>query len=72
MTGTKKELIERVADGKTLGAIPTCTECGGGKLRFDPRANEYTCPGYMEDDVFKRCNRRFVAGEITRGAWQDP
>jgi hypothetical protein len=35
MTGTKDELVERVADRKTLGSIPNCTKCGGGKLRFD-------------------------------------
>ena len=33
--GNKSELAERCADGKLLGAIPTCSACGGGRLRFD-------------------------------------
>lgn len=34
-TGTKIQLIERIADGKLLGQIPLCHSCGGGRLRFD-------------------------------------
>jgi len=33
--GTKAELAEKCADGKLLGQIPTCSACGGGRLRFD-------------------------------------
>lgn len=28
-------MVEKCADGKLLGQIPTCTVCGGGRLRFD-------------------------------------
>lgn len=34
-TGNKTELAERCADGKLLGRTPSCSECGGGKLRFN-------------------------------------
>lgn len=27
--------MEKCADGKILGQIPTCTACGGGRPRFD-------------------------------------
>lgn len=70
VTGTKDELIERVADGILLGAVPKCGACGGGRLRFDPRAGRYTCPGYMEDEDFIRCNKTFDMKEVTRAPWQ--
>lgn len=43
VTGTKPELVDRVAEGMVLGAIPQCNSCGGGRLRFD--GSGYTCPG---------------------------
>lgn len=58
-TGVKKELAEKCADGKLLGAIPTCKTCGGGKLRFDRSTGRYSCPGYMEDTDFIRCGAKF-------------
>jgi len=70
VTGTKDELIERVADGSLLGAVPKCGACGGGRLRFDPRAGKYTCPGYMEDEDFIRCNKTFGMDEVARTPWQ--
>lgn len=70
VTGTKDELVERVADGMLLGAIPKCGACGGGRLRFDPRAGRYTCPGYMEDEDFIRCNKTFAMSEVSRTPWQ--
>ncbi len=66
MTGTKDELVERVADRKTLGSIPNCTKCGGGKLRFDMQSGEYYCKGFMEDTTFRFCKARFAKNEVTR------
>lgn len=34
MTGNKSNLIERIAEGKVLGCIPKCTECGGGRPKW--------------------------------------
>ncbi len=31
-----------------LGAIPNCSSCAGGKLRYNLLEGTYTCPGYME------------------------
>jgi hypothetical protein len=66
-TGTKGELLGRVAEGMVLGAIPTCPLCSGGKLRFDQKTGIYKCPGYMDDDTFRPCH--FKGAEVTRVAW---
>ena len=70
-TGTKAELIERVADGKLLGRIPKCGACGGGRLRFNAKSGMYACPGYMEDDTFVHCSKTFEMEEITRQPWSE-
>ncbi len=46
-----------------------CTACGGGKLRFDYKNGVYTCPGYMDDDEFRNCRKKFDMSEITRSEW---
>jgi hypothetical protein len=71
VTGTKKELIERIADGKVLGSIPLCPSCGGGRPRFDSGKGTYLCPGFMEDDKFVNCNKKFNMSEIIRNPWTD-
>ena len=58
-TGNKSELVEKCADGKLLGQIPLCKSCGGGKLRFNSTTGIYKCPGYMDDEDFKRCGTNF-------------
>eukprot|EP01067_Filipodium_phascolosomae_P008348 Filipodium_phascolosomae@DN7070_c0_g1_i1.p1 len=70
-SGTKPDLLDRVASGMVLGAIPTCDACGGGKLRFDPKAGVYQCPGYMDDDHFVRCSFRGSDEDVKRTAWAD-
>ena len=71
VTGTKPELIERIADGRVLGKIPLCHMCGGGKPRFDAKTGTYTCPGFMEDVDFIRCNRKFSMIDIVREPWEE-
>jgi hypothetical protein len=34
-----------------LGAIPNCSSCAGGKLRFNYQEGTYSCPGYMEGKI---------------------
>ncbi|KAL4483343.1 hypothetical protein ABPG72_007985 [Tetrahymena utriculariae] len=70
-TGSKDELLLKCADGKTLGQIPLCSECGGGKLRFDIQTGIYKCPGYMDDDVFQHCGKKFTTEQIVRQPWID-
>ena len=69
-TGTKYDLVQRCAQGKLFGALPNCSKCFGGKLRFDINKGEYKCPGYMNDTDFVFCNFRATDG-ITRNPWQD-
>ena len=35
MSGNKDELVYKCADGATLGRIPRCPKCFGGRYRFD-------------------------------------
>ncbi len=67
MTGKKEELVMRCADGKvliiqkyfivkTLGAIPRCSICYGGRPRFNNISGGYRCPGFMEDTTLRICN----------------
>ncbi|EAS04828.1 poly polymerase and DNA-ligase Zn-finger region family protein, putative (macronuclear) [Tetrahymena thermophila SB210] len=71
-TGTKEVLLEKVADGYTLGAIPQCTKCGGGKLRFNKSTGEYTCPGFMEDTDKVDCDAVFSIDQVVRFDWVEP
>ena len=69
VSGTKEELMQRFADGKVLGKIPRCESCGGGRLRFDYKSGTYMCPGYMEDDTFVWCQKKFDISFIKRQPW---
>jgi PADR1 (NUC008) domain len=71
VTGTKPELIERVADGKLLGAIPKCPSCGGGRPKWDAKSATYKCPGYMEDSDFVNCHKKYSFAELPRTSWVD-
>ena len=55
MSGTKPELVSKVADGKVLGQIPKCLTCGGGKLRFNHDNGTYKCPGKKKKLLDKSC-----------------
>ncbi|KAL4483917.1 hypothetical protein ABPG72_013923 [Tetrahymena utriculariae] len=70
--GTKEVLLEKVADGYTLGAIPQCTKCGGGKLRFNKSTGEYSCPGFMEDTDKVDCDAVFQIDQVVRFDWVEP
>ena len=69
VTGTKKEMIERVADGEVLGKIPRCPACFGGRLVFDYKKGVYKCPGFYDDDHFVRCKAAFDTNFIQRETW---
>ena len=73
ISGNKDELITRIADGmvrkeiililkKLLGQIPCCPECKKGKLKFNNLTGKYRCPGYMDENEFKHCNKTFNRG----------
>ncbi len=69
ISGSKSELVERCSEGKLLGALPNCPKCFGGKLRFNLKTGEYSCPGYMEDTTMIYCN--FKSNDVKRNAWLD-
>jgi len=71
MSGTKKELVQRVADGKVLGKIPRCPRCAGGRPKFDAKTGMYKCPGYRDDEDFKFCNKKYTMEELPREEWVD-
>lgn len=64
MSGTKPELIEKIADGVILGVIPRCTNCFGGRPRFNIKTGTYYCPGYRDDEDFKNCHTTFTFSEL--------
>ena len=71
MTGNKDDLVYKCADGATLGRIPRCPKCFGGRPKFDFKKGTYYCSGYRDDEDFKNCHSTFQLGEIMRDAWTD-
>eukprot|EP01022_Parablepharisma_sp_SALTPOND_P028451 TRINITY_DN70993_c1_g1_i1.p12 TRINITY_DN70993_c1_g1~~TRINITY_DN70993_c1_g1_i1.p12 ORF type:complete len:225 (-),score=36.19 TRINITY_DN70993_c1_g1_i1:91-765(-) len=69
MSGDKKMLVEKVADGEVLGAMPRCGKCGGGFLKWDNKKGIYWCKGYMDDTVWKNCNFKGGKADVTRSPW---
>jgi len=75
VSGTKSEILERVIDGQLYGALPRCTDCGGGILRVKyPKKfghkgqGKFHCPGYFDDVDFVAC--KFTANTINREPWK--
>jgi hypothetical protein len=50
LTGTKDELLLRVGEGMVNGALPKCSECGGGNLHLSATYDKVFCKGFMDDD----------------------
>lgn len=68
ISGTKQEIVERVAEAQVLGACPNCELCGA-HLRWNRDTGEYTCSGKYEDGVFIRC--AFKSTAVERMGWKD-
>ncbi len=68
VTGTKSELIDRVAEGITLGALPRCPRCGLGRMRVS-RWGGFYCPGGYDDDEYVDCKHKAREGELDRNPW---
>jgi len=78
ISGSKHELIERIADAKLFGCFPRCPKCGGGRLRvmYDHEwshngEGQYYCRGYYDDGDYVVCRHTCTLADITRPAWQD-
>ena len=41
MSGNKSEVLEKLADGFALGAIPRCPHCFGGRPKFNKSNGTY-------------------------------
>jgi len=73
-SGNKDELAERVADAMVYGAIPRCPQCFGGRLKVAYKSRnhggqgDWSCPGYHDEDHFRRCSYR--SEEVVRPAWK--
>ena len=65
-------MAEKCADGKILGQIPRCPECGGGRPKFNKDTGIYHCSGYMDDDTFKNCHSKYTMSELVRLPWVEP
>ena len=68
--GTCEELAAKIADGKILGKIPRCPSCYGGKLKFSYQTGTYSCPGFVDDLVFRNCQKKFSMAEIKRDKFE--
>jgi PADR1 (NUC008) domain len=69
MTGTKDELISKVADGEIKGAIPKCAKCGGGYLKYDYKTDLYSCKGYVDHSSWHFCRFRGNGDDVNRLPW---
>lgn len=69
-TGHKEELVQRVAEGRHLGAIPPCPRCIEGRVHWSRVGGWYSCPGHFDPEAMiqKRCNYR--TREMKRVKWQ--
>lgn len=71
MMGLKEGIVQRVAEGYVMGAIPNCPKCYGGRPRYDITTGIYSCPGYMDDDTFVNCyfkGRDGLGGDASAGS----
>lgn len=68
--GTKETLVQRVAEGRVLGTLPTCPRCKKGQIHFNRSGGWYSCPGYFDAETRsqKRCN--FRTQDLQRGKWK--
>ena len=44
-SGTKPELLDRIAENKVLGVLPICTVCDKGRLKWQRADGKLSCPG---------------------------
>lgn len=65
VTGTRKDLLCRIADGFINGVPKRCPECNGGRLKHV--GDFYICPGFYDDDHFVRCS--FSAQDVEKNDW---
>lgn len=69
-SGKKDELVQRVAEGRVLGALPKCPRCEMGRIHWSRIGGWHSCPGYYDKDlgIAKRCY--FRAQSMKRKKWK--
>ncbi|KAH7825522.1 uncharacterized protein MONOS_11571 [Monocercomonoides exilis] len=68
-TGTKQDIIERVADAMVNGPPARCPVCFGGHLHYDKVSKMYCCKGFYDEDHMHRCS--YSSSTIDREKWVD-
>ena len=73
-TGKKEELIHRIAEGRVLGALPSCPKCKKARIKWSRVGGIYSCPGYNDKGVPRRCTfKEKDFGPVKRKKWKiDP
>jgi len=80
VSGTKYELMHRIADCQMYGCMPRCTQCGGGHLRViyingkkygHNGKGRYFCPGFYNGDEYVACLWSGDESKVVREKWTD-
>eukprot|EP00455_Lapot_gusevi_P008230 TRINITY_DN1355_c0_g1_i4.p3 TRINITY_DN1355_c0_g1~~TRINITY_DN1355_c0_g1_i4.p3 ORF type:complete len:103 (+),score=29.80 TRINITY_DN1355_c0_g1_i4:276-584(+) len=75
VSGTKKELMERVIEAQMWGPLAPCPECGGNlRIKYPYKWGHggqgiVSCPGRFDDDQFVPCH--YSSTEAKRVAWNE-
>jgi hypothetical protein len=58
VTGSKTDLIHRVAEAQVLGILPKCPLCGEGFLAFAAESGRVMCRGFFDNTIgfVRRCS----------------
>lgn len=69
-TGKKEELVSRVAEGRVLGALPSCPKCKHGQIHWSRLGGWFSCPGYYDRDLKTTRRCFFRSKEMKRKEWK--
>uniref|UniRef100_A0A0G4HC14 PARP-type domain-containing protein n=1 Tax=Chromera velia CCMP2878 TaxID=1169474 RepID=A0A0G4HC14_9ALVE len=71
LSGSREELLERVAEGTVLGALPSCPRCKKGCLKWHRKLNRWVCEGSADDGGSPvMCMGRLDYAAVVRVPWK--
>lgn len=70
-SGSKLDLLTKVADGMVFGKTPRCSVCHNGHLKMDFSSGIYYCAGFHEGNTHLCCKSRFPYQAVERQPWND-